>query len=123
MPMQTSKLRIARDPALALAVRIFVGGVGERWGLAESVRDDLRLAASELFAGAVEAGGEDPVDLTFSSDDGSVTLQAQGHGSLVAGSSDGAPWGDRFSLIRTLFPQAEVGDAVTITVPVAEPTS
>ena len=54
--MASSRLSVARDPALALIVRIFVGSVMERWGVAEPARGDLRLAASELFSGVVEAG-------------------------------------------------------------------
>jgi hypothetical protein len=44
-----------------------------------------------------------------------VTLEADGLG--AAPSSDTDAWGGRIDLIRALFPQAEVGDAVRISVP------
>ena len=56
--MPSTRLSVAGDPALALIVRIFIGSVTEQWELPEPVRDDLRLAASELFSGAVEAETE-----------------------------------------------------------------
>ncbi len=118
--MQTSRLQVARDPALALTVRIFVGGVTERWGVPEQLRDDLRLAASELFSGAVEAGGEGTVGLTLSSEDAEIVLLAEGVDAATDGRSDGPTWDDRFGLIRALFPEAEVGDSVRIRVPTAQ---
>jgi anti-sigma regulatory factor (Ser/Thr protein kinase) len=113
--MQTSAFRASRDPALAIAVRIFVGGVGERWGVSEQVRNDLRLAASELFSGAVEAGGAGPVGFTITSDDGAITLRADGLGPASERSA-GPAWDDRFGLVRALFPDADIGDSVAITV-------
>ena len=92
--MPTSQLQVARDPALALVVRIFVGAVAERWSVDGSTRDDLRLAASELFSGWVEDGEDTAVVFSMTSDD------------------EGA-----VDLIRALFPQAEVGDAIRISVP------
>jgi hypothetical protein len=112
--MPTSQLQVARDPALALVVRIFVGAVAERWAVEEPIRDDLRLAASELFSGWVEGGDERAVVFTMTSDDGAVTLEADGLGSP---SSEVDAWGGRIDLIRTLFPQAEVGAPVRIRVP------
>lgn len=115
--MTSSRLRVARDPALALIVRIFVGSVTERWEVSEPAREDLRLAASELFSGAVEAGEGDPVTFELASDDTQIELRADGvlH--------DGAPpddegWTGRFDLIRALFPDAEIGETVRIRIPV-----
>ncbi|HYY08394.1 MAG TPA: hypothetical protein VFA25_07305 [Actinomycetota bacterium] len=113
--MATSQLQVARDPALALVVRIFVGAVAERWAVDEPIRDDLRLAASELFSGWVEAGQDSTVVFSMTSDDGEVTLLADGLG--TAPSSDADAWGGRIDLIRALFPQADVGDEVRISVP------
>ena len=75
--MSTSRLGVAGDPALALVVRIFVGSVTEQWGLSEPVREDLRLAASELFSGAVEAGNRDLVRFELSTDEDGVELRAE----------------------------------------------
>lgn len=115
--MSTSKLSIAGDPAHALIVRIFVGSVSERWKVPEPIRDDLRLAASELFAGAVEAGREDLVTFELSSGDGALELRAEDVHMGEAG-SDLTGWTGRFELIRALFPDAEVaGSTVRIRVP------
>jgi hypothetical protein len=113
--MPTSQLRVARDPALALVVRIFVGAVAERWAVDEPIRDDLRLAASELFSGWVEAGKDSAVVFSMTSGDGDVTLVADGLGAVPP--SDADAWGGRIDLIRALFPRAEVGDEVRISVP------
>jgi hypothetical protein len=113
----TSRLTVAGDPALALVVRIFVGSVTERWELPEPVRDDLRLAASELFSGAVEAGHGDLVRFELSADEGGLELRAED----VPIEQEGANlegWTGRFALIRALFPDAHVSDTtVRIRVP------
>jgi hypothetical protein len=108
-------LTVARDPALALVVRIFVGAVAERWNVPQAARDDLRLVASELFAGAVEAGAGHDVTFTLTSEGERVTLQAP---EVDLGSAE-PPGGSaaRLELIRALFPDADVGGTVRITVP------
>ncbi len=115
--MSTSRLSVAGDPALALVVRIFVGSVTEQWELPEPVRDDLRLAASELFSGAVEAGIGDLVRFELSTDEGGLELRAED----VPVEHEGADlegWTGRFALIRALFPDADVSDTtVRIRVP------
>jgi anti-sigma regulatory factor (Ser/Thr protein kinase) len=110
-------LSVAGDPALALVVRIFVGSVTEQWGLSEPVREDLRLAASELFSGAVEAGTGDLVRFELSTDEGGMELRAE---DVAVGheSADLEDWTGRFALIRALFPDADVSDtSVRIHVP------
>ena len=116
--MSTSRLSVAGDPALALVVRIFVGSVTEQWDLPEPVRDDLRLAASELFSGAVEAGNGDLVRFELSNDEGRMELRAE---DVVEHSgADLEGWSGRFALIRALFPDADVSDTtVRIRVPVS----
>jgi anti-sigma regulatory factor (Ser/Thr protein kinase) len=114
----SARLRVARDPALALVVRIFVGSVAERWDVPEPLRDDLRLAASELFSGAVESGNGDLVTFEVSSGENGIELRAEDvhpHGVAEPASLEG--WTGRFDLIRALFPDAEIGDAVRIRVP------
>lgn len=114
----SSQLSVARDPALALVVRIFVGAVTERWEVPEPVRDDLRLAASELFAGAVEsaATGED-VAFTLTHDPGAMTLRASGVDAPAGDATDEGAWGGRLQLVRALFPATEVDGVVRIDVP------
>jgi anti-sigma regulatory factor (Ser/Thr protein kinase) len=115
--VSTSRLSVAGDPALALVVRIFVGSVAEQWKLPEPVRADLRLAASELFSGAVEAGHGDLVRFEVSTGEGEMELRAED----VAVEHEGADlegWTSRFALIRALFPGADVSDtSVRIRVP------
>lgn len=117
--MSTSRLSVAGDPALALVVRLFVGSVTEQWEVPEALRDDLRLAASELFSGAVEAGSIDPVRFELSTDEGGIELRAND----VAVEREGAGlegWTGRFALIRALFPDADVSDtSVRIRVPLS----
>ena len=116
--MASSRLSVARDPALALIVRIFVGSVMERWDVSEPVRDDLRLAASELFSGAVDAGKGDLVTFELSAGEDEVELRAEDvHSDEEAQPTELEGWAGRFDLIRALFPGAEIGDTVRIRVP------
>ncbi|MGH2680137.1 MAG: ATP-binding protein [Actinomycetota bacterium] len=112
--MPTSRLHVAGDPALALIVRMFVGAVAERWNAPEQSRDDLRLAASELFSIAVEAG-KGPVTFELSSAETGLELRA---GDVHLGGADGEHEGwSGVELIRALFPDAEIGDTVRIRIP------
>jgi hypothetical protein len=113
----TSRLRVARDPALALIVRIFVGSVAERWHVPEPVREDLRLAASELFSGAVETEDGNLVTFELSSDDIEIELRAEDVKPPAERADDLDSWTGRFDLVRALFPAAEIGDTVRIRVP------
>ena len=115
--MPTSRLRVARDPSLALIVRIFVGSVTERWDVSEPVRGDLRLAASELFSGAVEAGDGDLVTFELSSEDAELELRAEDVRPYEAAPADLKDRTGRFDLVRALFPDAEIGETVRIRVP------
>ena len=116
--MPTSRLRVARDPALALIVRIFVGSVTEHWDVSDPVREDLRLAASELFSGAVDAGDGDLVTFELSSEDTGLELLAEDVQPHAAGQPAGLEGSTgRFDLVRALFPDAEIGETVRIRVP------
>jgi hypothetical protein len=113
----TSRLAVAREPALALVVRIFVGSVAERWDVPEPAREDLRLAASDLFAGAVEVGGEDLVTFELSSDGREIELRAQDVTPSAEEATDLEVSMGRFDLVRALFPDVEIGETVRIRVP------
>ena len=117
--MPTSRLRVARDPALALIVRIFVGSVAERWDVPEGVREDLRLAASEVFSVAVDAGPGDLMSFELSSENAELELRADAVQSERGRPDDVDGWDGRFDLVRALFPDAEIGDTVRIRVPAA----
>ena len=117
--MPTSRLRVARDPALALIVRIFVDSVTERWNVSDPIREDLRLAASELFSGAVDAEDGDLVTFELTSEDTGLELRAEDVHSHEVGQPAGLESGPgRFDLVRALFPDAEIGETVRIRVPV-----
>jgi hypothetical protein len=112
--MSSARLEVAGDPALALIVRIFVGATAERWNVAPATRDDLRLAASELFAGAVEAGRDEPIAFELSATDDGIELRAD---DVTTATPDGLEgWDGRSDLIRALFPDSEVGETVRIRV-------
>jgi hypothetical protein len=117
-PVPTTRLRVAREPALALVVRIFVGSVAERWDVAEAAREDLRLAASDLFSGAVEARGTDLVTFELMSEGGAIELRAENVVSPAEGTTTEAegPMGS-FDLVRALFPDVEIGETVRIRIP------
>jgi hypothetical protein len=113
----TTRLRVAREPALALVVRLFVGSVADRWDMPEPAREDLRLAASDLFSGAVEVGGGDLVTFELSSDNDTIELRAEDVVPPPNDTSDGEGSMGRFDLVRALFPDAEIGETVRIRVP------
>lgn len=115
--MPTFRLRVARDPALALVVRIFVGSVAERWDVPEAAREDLRLAASDLFSGAVEVGGGDLVTFELSANDDEIELRAEDVRPPAERGTDLEGSMGRFDLVRALFPDAELGETVRIRVP------
>lgn len=116
--MAAFRLTVAPDPALAVVVRIFVGAVTERLEVDPSSRDDLRLAASEVFAAAVEAGHGEDLSVTIEREDDVVAV-----GAGVSDRVDPDAWQGRLELVRALFPDAEVGRTVRIAVPVVAPTS
>ena len=116
--MPTSRLSVAGDPALALIVRMFVGSVTERWDIPVPVREDLRLAASELFSDAVESGNAEIVTFELSNDDSGLELRAEDVHLVEEDPSDPAGWTGRFRLITALFPDAEISEtAVRIRIP------
>ena len=115
--MPTTRLRVAREPALALVVRIFVGSVAERWDVSEPATEDLRLAASDLFSAAVEAGGGDLVTFELSSEGDDVELRAEDVTPAADGLADADGSTGRFDLVRALFPDAEIGGTVRIRIP------
>ncbi len=115
--MPTTRLRVAREPALALVVRIFVGSVAERWDMAEPAKEDLRLAASDLFSGAVEARGEDLVTFELTSEGGAIELRAEDVVPPAEGTTEDEASMGRFDLVRALFPDVEIGETVRIRVP------
>lgn len=113
----TLELSIPADPALALTARIFAGAVSRY--LAGESPDDLKLALSELLAGAIEAGA---AEVAFRVDVDRQEVSAQGAGGGVTGLG-GAEEDDerrmartsRAALLSALFPGMRTeGDIVIL---------
>jgi anti-sigma regulatory factor (Ser/Thr protein kinase) len=110
-------LEIPADAAYAVTARLFVVAAARDLGVSDGTAEDLRLAASELVANAVEAGQPGPIRLTIRGDPTAVHLEAAGVGPLV----DASPISRR-ALLETLFDAKNLLDdgAIRIRVP-AEP--
>jgi anti-sigma regulatory factor (Ser/Thr protein kinase) len=98
-------LEIPADPVYAVTARMFVVAAARDLGLSDETAEDLRLAASELVANAVEAGEPGPIRLTLRGDPTTVHLEASGVGVL----SDVAPISRR-TLLESLFDATDTGD-------------
>jgi anti-sigma regulatory factor (Ser/Thr protein kinase) len=81
MPEMT--LEIPADAAFAVTARLFVVAAARGLGLADGTIEDLRLAASELVANAVETGQPGPIRLTVGLDESEIRLEVQGAGTLA----------------------------------------
>jgi anti-sigma regulatory factor (Ser/Thr protein kinase) len=102
MPNMT--LEIPAEPAYAVTARLFVVAAARDLGVSDETAEDLRLAASELVANAVDAGEPGPIRLTVRGDTTSVHLEASGVGVL----SDVAPISRR-ALLESLFDATDTG--------------
>lgn len=92
------ELQVPADPTLGVTVRVFVTEAARRLGLGDADVDDLRLAATELLANAVESSGS-TLELTLRVDRGRWYLAAMGAGTLAT-ASDGVV--DRGDVLRAL---------------------
>lgn len=106
-------LEVPADAAFALTARQFVASLSRVLGADEATVDDLRLAASELVANAVETGADGPVALSLGRSDGSLRLRATGAGPIA----DGEPVSRR-RLLESLFDGATFGPDGTVDVAV-----
>lgn len=105
------RLRAPAQPPLALVVRTFVAGASRYLGLQPDLCEDLRLAASELFAAAIESGGSE-LDLSVDGHDSGVTLTARGVPD-IAGGAEELP-NVRRDLLTTLFPDLRHQDGAVV---------
>jgi hypothetical protein len=109
-------LRVPPDPALAVAVRVFIAESGRTLGLDQPSIDDLRLIATELLANAVEQGSEGVLLDLGSADDGAWRLTAEGAGRL-----DGQRIGDlplrRIDVLRGMATVEVDGDRIVCSAP------
>jgi anti-sigma regulatory factor (Ser/Thr protein kinase) len=81
MPEMT--LEIPADAAFAVTARLFVVAAARGLGVADGTSEDLRLAASELVANAVETGQPGPIRLTVAITENEIRLEVQGAGPLA----------------------------------------
>jgi hypothetical protein len=79
------ELRAPADPGLGVTVRVFVTESARRLGLGDADIEDLRLAATELLANAVETA-QPSIELILRVDAGRWVLRANGAGGLDRGS-------------------------------------
>jgi len=115
--MADAVLEIPPDAAFALTARQFVASLAGVLGADPATVDDLRLAASELVANAVETGAPGPLSLRLDAVAGELRLRASGVGPIA----DGEPVSRR-QLLSSLFAGVTLGDdEVEVTVPVGAP--
>jgi anti-sigma regulatory factor (Ser/Thr protein kinase) len=107
-------LEIPAEAAYAVTARLFVVAAARDLGVSEQITEDLRLAASELVANAVEAGGSGPIRLALRGDPGTVRLEVSGIGDVV----DASPISRR-ALLESLFDATDLSEEgrVVISVP------
>jgi hypothetical protein len=104
-PRSSPTLTVPADPTLAITVRVFAAAAARRLGLDADSIDDLRLAASELFASAVEAGfGEFEIGIEGSADQWRLVASRAGD---LDRAPDGVPFRRR-DLLTSLFGPFEV---------------
>jgi anti-sigma regulatory factor (Ser/Thr protein kinase) len=91
-------LEIPADAAYAVTARRFIVTATRALGLPDGTVEDLRLAASELVANAVESGAPGPIRFSLVPDGSEVSLDVSGIGAL----SDEPPISRR-ALLEGLF--------------------
>ena len=97
-------LEIPAEAAFAVTARQFVASLAGVLGADPATVDDLRLAASELVANAVETGAGGPVSLSLGRIEGTIRLAATGTGPIA----DDEPVSRR-RLLESLFDAATFG--------------
>jgi anti-sigma regulatory factor (Ser/Thr protein kinase) len=111
------RMRVPAEPAMAVSVRVFVAASARRCTIADADVEDLRLAATELLANAVEHGTES-LELTLAGDDAGWRLTARGAGPLEgAPDLDGLPV-RRLDILRGLSSVQVDNDLVVCSGPI-----
>jgi hypothetical protein len=106
------RLRAPADPRLAVTVRTFVASSSRYLGLDPDLCEDLRLAASELFAAAADGDADAPileVRMEGGPDDATLTAVGVPH---LGGSGD-LPVSRR-DLLSALFPDMRQRDGTVV---------
>jgi Histidine kinase-like ATPase domain len=102
-------LEIPADAAYAVTARRFIVTATRALGLPDGTVEDLRLAASELVANAVESRAPGPVRFALVPDGSEVSLEVSGVGAL----SDQPPISRR-ALLEGLFDAAHLAQDPTV---------
>lgn len=104
-----SAIRIPADAAHVAAVRAFVGAIGRQAGCTEESVDDLRLAASEACAHAIDDdAASDGIEVRARVErDTTLVIEIEPVGSLERSDEAEPSWtrSTRLALIRALFPE------------------
>lgn len=111
------ELRIPADATLGVSVRVFVSEAARRLGLGDADVEDLRLAATELLANAVETR-QASVRLGLRVESGCWHLRASGAGALTI-ADDGLV--DRGDVLRALADVEETEGHIEVSSPVTAP--
>jgi anti-sigma regulatory factor (Ser/Thr protein kinase) len=111
-------LEIPADAAFAVTARLFAAAAARGLGVADGTAEDLRLAASELVANAVETGQPGPVRLTIGVEGDEIRLEARGAGRLM-----NDPPISRLALLGALFDTRDDAsqDIVRLRTPLGQP--
>jgi anti-sigma regulatory factor (Ser/Thr protein kinase) len=102
-------MHLPADPALAVSVRVFVAASARLFAIRDADVEDLRLAATELLANAVEHGA-DRLELALTSTDGTWVLAARGAGSFDEAAGD--PLVRRLDILRGIASVRLDGDRI-----------
>jgi anti-sigma regulatory factor (Ser/Thr protein kinase) len=111
MRAQTERQTIHIPPAAAhvASIRAFVGAIGRHVGCSAESIDDLRLAATEACAQALEEdAASDGIEVRTSFGGGRLLLEVEPCGLFEPSPELDGVWGvSRRALIEGLFPEAE----------------
>jgi anti-sigma regulatory factor (Ser/Thr protein kinase) len=97
------RLEIPADAVYAVTARRFIVTATRALGLPDGTVEDLRLAASELVANAVDSGAPGPITFTLIPDGSEIYLEASG----VGGLTDEPPISRR-ALLEGLFDEGDL---------------
>ena len=101
-------MHVPPDTRHVAAIRSFVGAVGRAAGCSQETIEDLRLAATEACAQALEqAAAPDGIDLRIRHEEGRLLVEIAPVGAADPRPDDEAEGIGRWALIRALFPDAE----------------
>ena len=102
-------IRIPPETAHVATIRVFVGAVARQVGYSEEVIEDLRLAASEAAAQAIEEGvAAEGIELRAWLEGPRLTIEIEPSGTFTLSSDGDRPpqTTERRALIEALFPDA-----------------